>query len=200
MLLFGWAHDDSCCFASWIGPFHWQPMMEYLHSVGRSSHPLRSWWSNDDLGNSWLQNYEIESKRLVKRRAKFNWLLDRTEVHRIREPNQSRFFQFSASLLIKNPIEFAIIVKGKFRWNYLTFAGQLADSLLDRQVARCIVLWNFNATVGARGDLITQTTISQQVREATGAHQMTELTLKRLEMKENKKTREEEFVSQGHER
>jgi hypothetical protein len=43
--------------------------------------------------------------------------------------------------------------------------------------------------------LITQTTVSQQVRETSGTHQMTELTLKRLQMKENKKKGEEEFVS-----
>lgn len=78
---------------------------------------------------------------------------------------------------------------------YLALARQLADSLLNRQVARCVILRNLDATVWTSRDLVTQTTVGQQVREASGTHQMTELTLKRLEMKENKKIGEETLVS-----
>lgn len=98
------------------------------------------------------------------------------------EPKRSRFqstFRLTASL--------NSIVRGRTNIIYLTLARQLADSLLNRQITRCIILWNFNATVWTGRDLIAKTTVGQQVGEATSTHKMTQLTLKRLERKENEK-------------
>lgn len=63
-LLFGWAQEISCSFASCVGPFHWHPMIEYLHFVVRSSHSWRSWWSKEDRGNSWLQYWKTVNVRI----------------------------------------------------------------------------------------------------------------------------------------
>lgn len=75
---------------------------------------------------------------------------------------------------------------------YLTRARQLADSLLHCQVSRRVVLRDFDATVRACGDLIAQSSVSQQVCEAPSAHQMTHDA---LQIKEMKRRRERFFVS-----
>lgn len=155
-------------------------MMEYLHSVGRSSHSLRSWWSKDDLGNSWLQNYRWDREWLRTISNLNGFVIEK--VCQSHEPKRSRFqstFRLTASL--------NSIVRGRTNIIYLTLARQLADSLLNRQITRCIILWNFNATVWTGRDLIAKTTVGQQVGEATSTHKMTQLTLKRLERKENEK-------------
>jgi hypothetical protein len=70
----------------------------------------------------------IESKRktfdlATKARKKFTQSVNRVD---------SRRDQFSAPLAIQNRRLDLI--------NYLAFARQLADSLFDRQIARCIIL------------------------------------------------------------
>lgn len=54
----------------------------------------------------------------------------------------------------------------------LTFGRQLRNCLLDRQIARRVVLTDLCTAVRTGGILIAQSSVSQQMREASSAHQM----------------------------
>lgn len=59
----------------------------------------------------------------------------------------------------------------------LAIARQLADCVLDGQVARRRRLRDLDAATGASGHLITQPGIGQHVRETAGTHQVAVRTL-----------------------
>lgn len=71
---------------------------------------------------------------------------------------------------------------------HLAFTWQFTDCLLNRQVSRRVIFWDFNSAIWTGCDLITKSPIGQKVSETSRTHKMSHDALDSI--KERRITRE----------